>query len=77
LSKVGTHDANPAATAVVAKGRQVVLDAFRQHGAAHFQIGRTYPYLETREDATRALLEKIKDIVDPQRIINPGALGLE
>ena len=77
LSKVGTHDANPDATATVRKARQAVLDVFRKHGAAHFQIGRTYPYLETRSDSTRDLLENIKDIVDPQRLINTGALGLE
>ena len=77
LSKVGTHDANPDATATVRKARQAVLDVFREHGAAHFQIGRTYPYLETRSDSTRDLLENIKDIVDPQRLINTGALGLE
>jgi D-lactate dehydrogenase (cytochrome) len=77
ISKVGTHDPNPEATEVVAKARGAVLDVFKAHGAAHFQIGRTYPYLETREDNTRILLERIKDIVDPQRVINPGALGLE
>ncbi len=77
LSKVGTHEANPAATAVVVKAREAVIDVFTSHGAAHLQIGRTYPYLETREESTRDMLEKIKDMVDPKRVINPGALGLE
>jgi D-lactate dehydrogenase (cytochrome) len=70
------HPTNPAATAVVEKARRVVLDVFTRRGAAHFQIGRTYPYKEGRRPETWALLEAIKKVVDDKGVINPGALGL-
>jgi hypothetical protein len=76
LKKLPRHDAKPEATAVVEKARQVVLDAFTNHGAAHFQIGRTYPYKTGRSPETWALLDAIKAAVDEKGIINPGALGL-
>lgn len=76
MKKIKRHDANPDATEVVKRARQVVLDVFTQHGAAHFQIGRTYPYKEGREEATWKLIEAIKNAVDEKGIVNPGALGL-
>lgn len=76
MKKIQRHEPNPAATAAVEKGRQVVLDVFSKRGGAHFQIGRTYPYKEGREPATWALIEAIKQAVDEKGIVNPGALGL-
>jgi len=76
LAKLGRHEANPDATAFVHKLRTEVVNIFSKYGGAHFQIGRTYPYKEGREDATWRLLEQIKAVVDPQNKINPGALGL-
>lgn len=75
-NKMPRHATNPEATAVVERARQVVLDVFTEHGAAHFQIGRTYPYAKNRDPASLALLEAIKKTVDEKGIINPGALGL-
>jgi len=77
VRKLPRHPANPAATAVVEKARQKVLEVFTKRGAAHFQIGRTYPYREGRRPETWALLEAIKKAVDEKGLINPGALGLE
>lgn len=74
--RVPRHKPNPDATAVVEKARQVVLDVFTAHKAAHFQIGRTYPYKQGRSPETWALLKAIKQAVDPKGIINPGSLGL-
>lgn len=76
LAKVGRFEKNPEATATVAKARQAVIDIFSKHRAAHFQIGRTYPYKENRRGEAWSLLEKIKSAVDPDGNINPGALGL-
>ena len=76
LARLKGFAGNPEATALVSKARQAVIDIFSKHGAAHFQIGRTYPYKEERREATWALLEKIKSAVDPDGHINPGALGL-
>ena len=76
MKKIKRHEANPDATAVVDKARQVVLDVFSKRGGAHFQIGRTYPYKEGREEATWKLVEAIKKAVDEKGIVNPGSLGL-
>ena len=65
----------PQATAVVADAKQRVVDLFASFGCGHFQIGRTYPYRESRDDASRALLDAIKRVVDPKGQLNPGGLG--
>jgi D-lactate dehydrogenase (cytochrome) len=70
----GTND--EAASALVETIRTRIKEIFLKHGGAHFQIGRTYPYAETREPAALALVEAIKQAVDPQRRVNPGSLGL-
>jgi len=71
----GTND--DTASALVEKMRTAIKAIFLKHGGAHFQIGRTYPYAETREPAALALVEAIKQAVDPQRRVNPGSLGLK
>lgn len=76
LAKLPRHAPNPEATAVVERARQAALDVFSKYKAAHFQIGRTYPYKENREPEAWAFLEKIKNAADPQGRINPGVLGL-
>ena len=76
LHRIKRFDKNPAATAVVEKGRQNILDIFTKYGAAHFQIGRTYPYAENMSQETRAVLDMIKTGLDPDDLINSGSLGL-
>jgi hypothetical protein len=76
LKTLPTHVANPAATALVKEARQGVLDIFTRVGAAHFQIGRTYPYAVTRDAPALALLKALKKAVDPDNLMNPGVLGL-
>jgi FAD/FMN-containing dehydrogenase len=68
---------NPAATAVVIEARRRVIEVFARHGCGFFQIGRTYPYRESRDAASIALLEGVKTLLDPERIFNPGVLGLD
>ncbi|MEY4574546.1 MAG: hypothetical protein RL251_668 [Pseudomonadota bacterium] len=75
LSQLSKPAANPAATAIVAEAKQRVIEIFMQFGCGHFQIGRTYPYRESRDDASARLLDGIKAIVDPKRQLNPGGLG--
>lgn len=76
LKRIDRFDTNPDATACVEKARQGILDIFSKYGAAHFQIGRTYPYTKTRSPEFATLLKSIKAAVDPDNRINPGALGL-
>jgi FAD/FMN-containing dehydrogenase len=78
LSKVKGFNANPEATEIVAKARARVADIFYENGATHFQIGKgTYRYKDGRKPESWALLEGIKNLVDPDRRINPGSLGLD
>jgi len=77
LKKLKRHDKNPAATAVVEKARQNILDIFTKYGAAHFQIGRTYPYAENMSPETKGVLDMIKAGLDPDGLINSGSLGLD
>lgn len=76
LAKLKRHEPNAAATAVVAEARRAVIAVFQRHGAAHFQIGRTYPYLASRDDPGRELLGMLKATLDPGGGLNPGGLGL-
>jgi glycolate oxidase len=57
--------------------RKGIADLAKDFGAAHFQIARQYPYRETRDPETYALLKAIKARVDPRGLMNPGVLGLD
>ena len=76
LKTLKPKPANPAASALVAEAREGVIDIFTHYGAAHFQIGRAYPYAQTRAPQTLALVRAIKAALDPDGVVNPGALGL-
>jgi D-lactate dehydrogenase (cytochrome) len=76
LAKLPRHQANPEAYAVVQEARQAVVQAFAGFGAAHFQVGRAYPLLATRSPEMASLLRAVKSVLDPQGLMNPGALGL-
>lgn len=76
MAKLPAYPANPAAAAVVEKARQRLLALFKREGLGHLQVGRTYPYLESRDAASVDLLQGIKQVLDPERRVNPGVLGL-
>jgi FAD/FMN-containing dehydrogenase len=76
LSKLPRRPANPEGAAVVAEARSAVVEAFARFGAAHFQIGRTYPLAKTRTPEALAALRALKTQFDPQGVMNPGVLGL-
>lgn len=76
LKKIPKLDHDEASAALVIKLRESILDIFQNHGATHFQIGRTYRYAQTRDPMTMALLKAVKAHVDPKGLMNPGALGL-
>ncbi len=76
LAKLPRFAPDPGATAAVSALREDLIRLFSELGCAHLQIGKACPYLETRQPRAAALLQSLKDAVDPQRLINPGALGL-
>lgn len=67
---------NPEAEALVFELRGELTRLFLARGATHLQIGRTYRYREGLRPEALRLLEAIKRAVDPQGVVNPGALGL-
>jgi FAD/FMN-containing dehydrogenase len=75
LARLPKPAPNPSATAVVAQARAQVVAICARYGCGHFQIGRSYPYRESRDAASRALLDAIKAAVDPKGQLNPGGLG--
>jgi FAD/FMN-containing dehydrogenase len=66
----------PDARLAVKELRKNLVAIFTKHGGVHMQIGKDYPYRQTRQPNTYALLEDIKAAVDPDGRVNPGALGL-
>ena len=56
--------------------KQQLREALASAGAVHFQIGKFYPYAERLEPNTLALVQAMKQALDPQRRMNPGVLGL-
>lgn len=75
LARLEQRPMNAEATAVVMSVRKELLEIFARHGCGHFQIGRTYPYRESRDALSKTLLDTIKGIMDPNGLLNPGVLG--
>jgi D-lactate dehydrogenase (cytochrome) len=49
---------------------------YDSHRAIHFQLGKTYPFGSVLAAESLDLLRAIKRAVDPQGLMNPGALEL-
>lgn len=69
-----TKSADPAAREAVATITRDIIRRWSEIGAVHLQIGKKYPYFETREPATRTLVAQFKQLVDPRGLFNPGNL---
>ena len=76
LSQKEVYSADPKARAAVRRLREGFIEVYRALGGTHMQIGRVYPYLESRSPEVRALLSALKAHLDPQGRMNPGCLGL-
>lgn len=75
LARLQQRSANEEATALVSSLRKDLIAIFARYGTGHFQIGRSYPYRESRDELSKTLLDGIKAIMDPDGVINPGVLG--
>ena len=76
LPSVPTHPENPEGRALVSEIKHRLSELCLRNGACHMQIGKDYPYLESRKPAMAGLVHQIKDALDPRGLMNPGALGL-
>jgi FAD/FMN-containing dehydrogenase len=76
LKRLPKHAHSQSAADTVAAARARILDVFEKFGAAHFQIGRTYRFAQTRDPVQWALLKAVKAALDPHDLMNPGVLGL-
>lgn len=70
-----TYPVNPDGAALVEKIRNHIITLMHQHGAAHFQVGKLYPYQQSLDAGAARLLKAIKAELDPKGLLNPGALG--
>lgn len=71
---VKTRPDNPGARAMLARLTREILSEWRDLGGVHVQIGRKYPYFETREQSFQSLLTDLKSLHDPEGIFAPGVL---
>jgi FAD/FMN-containing dehydrogenase len=76
LAKLPRLEAAPEAAAFMRQLRADLVQFWSDHGCVHLQIGKTYRYLENRMPAGRRVIEGIKADLDPNGLVNPGALGL-
>lgn len=67
---------NPEARAYVDELKEAIVALMQEHGAAHFQLGRAYPYRSRLSAPASSLLTAIKRELDPKGLMNPGVLGL-
>jgi FAD/FMN-containing dehydrogenase len=76
LAKLPGFARNDEARALVDALRAGCIDLFGEASGIHFQVGRTYPLKDSHDPAAWKLLEALKQAADPDRRMNPGALGL-
>ncbi len=77
-AEFGDAPPNDAARDCALDVRARMIARFRELGAAHLQLGKVYPYREALAGTTTwDVLEQIKDVLDPDHSLNPGAIGLE
>lgn len=76
LASLPRYPANPEGAALIETMRTDMIAMMDRHGAAHFQIGKLYPYARGRDAGAIGLLKAIKAELDPKNLMNPGALGI-
>lgn len=67
---------DPEARSVVLDLRRQLTKVFDDLGCCHIQVGKYYDYGLLLEPETWKTVRAIKNIVDPDGLVNPGSLGL-
>ena len=65
------------ARAMVQTMRKEIAAIFKEMGAVHLQIGKSYDYIDTINPPAAKLVRALKDALDPKGRVNPGSLGLD
>ena len=76
LDMLPKYPENPEGRALVRELRRSINELFASVGAVHMQVGKSYPYMQGRDTEAARLLRDLKKSLDPQNLMNPGALGL-
>jgi FAD/FMN-containing dehydrogenase len=76
LRSLPAYPDNAEVSAFVETLKTDLVALFGQFGAVHFQLGKMYPYAARLAPETLSLVRAIKAQLDPDRLMNPGALGL-
>jgi D-lactate dehydrogenase (cytochrome) len=77
LGTLPRHPPNEDGRELVENLKKAAIDLFGEFGAVHFQIGKAYPHVGNRDTLDLNLLRAIKNEVDPNKLMNPGVLGLQ
>ena len=77
LGMLPEYPANPEGRALVREMRGRIQEVFRSVGATHMQVGKSYTYMHGRNAEAARVLRELKRVVDPQNLMNPGALQLQ
>ena len=75
-ARYGGNPANLEARQAVAKMRAELIALYAEGGAGHMQSGKLYPFLDGLSAEERAEFRALKQRLDPNSLMNPGALGL-
>ena len=67
---------DPETRSVVLELRRQLAKRFDELGCCHIQVGKYYSYESLMESETWKLTQGIKQLVDPDGLVNPGSLGL-
>ncbi|PWV95791.1 D-lactate dehydrogenase (cytochrome) [Hoeflea marina] len=69
--------ANAATRQAVAELRRRTQEFYASMGGISWQVAGDYPFRETMDPDSYAMLEAVKSALDPRRLMNPGMLGLD
>ncbi len=53
-----------------------IQDIYIEFGFAYLQVGKSYPYQQGSQEVVAKAVKNIKNSIDPDNWMNPGALGL-
>ena len=75
LKNIDCFEENLDARELTLRLRAELLRLFEDIGGVHMQIGKSYNFKRGLRDEAWSLIKNIKDIIDPKKAINPGALS--